>query len=271
MKISDFKKYKDENKKISMITAYDYTFAKILNETNIDSILVGDSLSMVMHGCSSTVMARTDMMAMHTKAVVRGAPSKFIISDMPFLSFRKGVYPAMKCVQRLMQAGANAIKLEGVKGHEKVIENIVNSDVPVMGHLGLTPQSINKFGSYKVQGKSSNDARKIIDDAKKLEELGCFAIVLECVPSELAAEITEILNIPTIGIGAGEKTSGQVLVLQDMLGMYKDISPKFVKKYLSGFELIKDAVSQFDLDIKSGEFPSEKESFFRNKRGENND
>jgi len=268
MKIHDFKKYKHEGKKISLITAYDYTMARILNSTNIDCILVGDSLSMIMHGYSSTLMATNEIMAIHTKAVVKGAPDKFIVADMPFLSFRKGVLPAMECVEKLMQAGAHAVKLEGVRGHEGVIENIIHSDIPVMGHLGLTPQSVNRFGGYKVQGKNEIDAKNILNDAKKLETLGCFALVLECIPSELAREITGVLKIPTIGIGAGLYTDGQVLVLQDMLGMYKDISPKFVKKYIDGFNLIKNAVNNFDADIKTGEFPTEKESFFYSKANE---
>jgi 3-methyl-2-oxobutanoate hydroxymethyltransferase len=261
MRIEDFRKFKAENKKISMITAYDYSFAKIINKTNIDCILVGDSLSMVIHGNDSTLGATPEMMAMHTAAVSKGASDKFIVGDMPFLSFRKGIPAAMDCVEKLMRAGANCVKLEGVTGHEDVISHIVNSDVPVMGHLGLTPQSIHKFGGYKVQGRDKEAAKSLYNQAKKLEELGCFAVVLECIPEQIAEEITGSLSIPTIGIGAGSKTDGQVLVLQDMLGMFEDISPKFVKHYLQGFALINDAVNKFDSEIKDGAYPSDKESY----------
>jgi len=261
LNITAFSRFKRDKTKISMVTAYDYTFARILNETEIDCILVGDSLSMVMHGNSSTLKATPEIMALHTEAVSKGAPDKFIISDMPFLSFRKGKLKAMECVETLMRAGANAVKLEGLKGHEKVIEHIVNSDIPVMGHLGLTPQSIHKFGGYRVQGKEKKAASTLIEQAKELESLGCFSIVLECIPSDLAGEITGALSIPTIGIGAGPFTDGQVLVLQDLLGMYRDISPKFVKKYMGGFETIQNAINNFKNDVREGFFPGEKESY----------
>lgn len=255
MKIQDFLKYKEEGRKISVITAYDYTMARIINDSAVDCVLVGDSLAMVMHGYSSTLPATPELMALHTLAVSKGAPDKFIVADMPFLSFRKGIRPAMDCVEKLMQAGACAVKLEGVTGHEEVIESIVNSDVPVMGHLGLTPQSVHRLGGYKMQGKGSQSARAILKQAAKLENLGCFALVLECVPDSLAAEITAALKIPTIGIGAGPLTDGQVLVLQDMLGMYKDLSPGFAKHYMEGYAVIRGALDRYNQEIKAGTFP----------------
>lgn len=254
--IFDFYKFKKKNKKISMVTAYDYTMAKIVNASDIDCILVGDSLAMVIHGHDSTLQANTDMMALHTEAVKRGAPDKPIITDMPFLSFRKGIKHAMDSVENIMRAGAIAVKLEGVTGHENVIEHIVNSDIPVMGHIGLTPQSIHKLGGYKIQGKTEEAAESLLQQAKTLEELGCFSIVLECIPSTVAQKISGVLSIPTIGIGAGPFTDGQVLVLQDLLGMYKDIAPKFVKHYMNGFDQILNSLNDFNDEIKNLEFPS---------------
>lgn len=265
-KIQDFLKYKTEKRKISMVTAYDYTMAGIINASDIDCILVGDSLAMVMHGAPSTLSATPGLMALHTRAVSKGAPDKFIISDMPFLSFRKGIPAAMDCVEKLMRSGACAVKPEGVAGHEDVIERIANSDVPVMGHLGLTPQSVHKLGGYKIQGTGAGSARTIFKQAKKLEALGCFALVLECVPDKLAAEITASLKIPVIGIGAGPHTDGQVLVLQDMLGMYKDLSPKFVKHYLEGHSLIREALNSYNLEIKTGKFPQAREKNENNQK-----
>lgn len=261
MNISDFQKMKNENRKISMITCYDYWSATIINETDVDSVLVGDSLAMVMHGHSSTIPANCEIMELHTKAVSAGIKNKFIIADMPFLSFRKGIKEAMNVVERLMKAGANGVKLEGVKGHEDVIKHIVESGVPVMGHLGLTPQSIQKFGGFKVQGLKRQDAEIIINDATALERLGCFSVVLECVPSELAKTITSNLEIPTIGIGAGQSVSGQVLVLQDMLGMNPSFNPKFVHKFLNGFELLQSSINKFNNDVKTNIFPSNEESY----------
>jgi 3-methyl-2-oxobutanoate hydroxymethyltransferase len=255
MKIQDFAKSKTEGRKISMATAYDYTMARIVNDSAVDCILVGDSAAMVMHGHSSTLPATTELMALHVRAVAKGAPDKFLIADMPFLSFRKGIAPAMDCVVALMQAGACAVKLEGVAGHEDVIEHIVRSDVPVMGHLGLTPQSVHKLGGYRRQGTDADSAKALLEGAARIEALGCFALVLECVPAELAGEVTASLKIPTIGIGAGPRTDGQVLVLQDLLGMYRDLSPKFVKRYLEGYDLMRGALDRFDAEIKSGSFP----------------
>jgi len=261
MNVQDFKSKKNKNQKISMITCYDYTFARIIDETDIDCVLVGDSGSMIMHGAPSTVHATVEMMAVLTKAVSFGINDKFIIGDMPFLSYRSDLDSAMKAVDLLMKSGANAIKLEGVNGNEKLIEHIVESGVPVMGHIGLTPQSVNAFGGYRVQGKNSKKADKMIKDAKKLESLGCFGMVLECIPSPLAKKISESVSIPTIGIGAGPDTDGQVLVLQDMLGMNDGMKPKFVRHYLKGFELIHSAVNSFHKDVVNAKYPLKDESY----------
>jgi 3-methyl-2-oxobutanoate hydroxymethyltransferase len=224
-------------------------------------ILVGDSLAMVMHGYESTLPADMNMMTLHTRAVRKGAANTFIVSDMPFLSYRKGLAQAVEAAGELMRNGANAIKLEGLNGNQKIIEHLVQSGIPVMGHLGLTPQSVNQFGGNKVQGKKEEQADKIAEDALKLEQLGCFSIVLECVPASLAEKITSRLKIPTIGIGAGNKTDGQVLVMQDMLGMNDEFKPRFLRCYLQGENLFKDAFNRYADDVKSGKFPDNKESY----------
>jgi 3-methyl-2-oxobutanoate hydroxymethyltransferase len=259
--VLDFKKYKNENKPISMITCYDSWSATIIEESNMDCILVGDSLAMTMHGFDSTIPADNDLMSLHTAAVRKGAPTSFIISDMPFLSFRKGLVPAMETVEKLMRAGANAVKLEGIAGHSDIISHIVDSGVPVMGHIGLTPQSVNQLGGYKVQGKTEEKAQELLDDALALEEAGCFAIVLECVPSSIGKIITEKLSIPTIGIGAGNDCDGQVLVLQDMLGLNNKFQPKFVRTFMDGFNKIKTALNEYDSVVKERSFPDDKESY----------
>lgn len=261
MTVLDFLEKKRSNKKISMITCYDFSFAKILNQTNIDCLLVGDSLSMVMHGYSSTLNASVDMMAEHTAAVAKGAPNKFIIADLPFLSYRKSLSDNMNAVEKLMQAGAHALKLEGADGHLDLIHHIVQSGVPVMGHLGLTPQSINMLGGFKVQGREKQAQTVIKNQAQSLQQAGCFSLVLECVPSTLAKDISATLDIPVIGIGAGSNVDGQVLVLQDMLGMNTGFSPKFLKKYLDGMELIRDAVEEYHNEVVHGEFPTEQHSY----------
>ena len=261
MTVLDFKKYKNENKPISMITCYDSWSAAIIEESRMDCILVGDSLAMTMHGYDSTLPADADLMALHTSAVRKGAPTSFIIGDMPFLSFRKGLVPAMETVEKLMRAGANAVKLEGLSGHDDIINHIVDSGVPVMGHIGLTPQSVNQLGGYKVQGKTDEKAKELIADALALEEAGCFAIVLECVPTSIGKAITEKLTIPTIGIGAGSECDGQVLVLQDMLGLNNKFQPKFVRTFFDGFNTIKDALNEYDDVVKERSFPNEQESY----------
>jgi 3-methyl-2-oxobutanoate hydroxymethyltransferase len=200
-------------------------------------------------------------MAMHISAVARGAPNKFIVGDMPFLAARKGLKEAMDGVQQLMQAGAHAVKIEGEKGQVELMAHIVDSGVPVMGHLGLTPQSVHGLGGHKVQGKAAEEARALVDASRQLEDAGCFALVLECVPTPLAREITQAISMPTIGIGAGPHTDGQVLVLQDMLGMNPHFKPKFLKHFANGHEVVTSAVNRFDAEIRHGCFPSAKESY----------
>ncbi|MDA3859839.1 MAG: 3-methyl-2-oxobutanoate hydroxymethyltransferase [Melioribacteraceae bacterium] len=259
--IDQFKKMQDSNSKISVVTCYDYWSAKIIDQSNIDAILVGDSATMVMHGFGSTTNANIEMMEFHVAAVRRGIKNKFIIADLPFLAHRKGKKWLMNAVDRLIKAGANSVKIEGAGDSLKAISHVVNSGVPVMGHIGLTPQSINQLGGFKVQGKEDKSSERLIKEAKDLEQSGVFAIVLELVPESLAEKITESINIPTIGIGAGNKTSGQVLVLQDLLGMDNEFNPKFLKKYLDGFSLITEALNSYDNDVKSQVFPSKAESY----------
>ncbi len=255
MNIFDFQKMKDQHQKISMTTCYDFWSAQIIAQSNIDCILVGDSAAMVMHGHKTTLPATIDMMIQHCEAVVKGAPNKFIIGDMPFCSYRKGLENTMNAIDGMMKAGSHAIKLEGAGDNVPVIEHIVKSGIPVMGHLGLTPQSVRTLGGFKVQGKTQETAKAIIDQALSLQEAGCFALVLECVPYHLAKTITEQLTIPTIGIGAGPYTSGQVLVLQDLLG-FNHHKPKFLKTYASGFELIQSSLNQFNNEVKNNTFPN---------------
>jgi len=257
MKITDFYNYKKPGRKISMITAYDYTMAALAGESAVDCVLVGDSLAMVMHGHASTIEATVDMMALHTAAVARAVKGRLVVGDMPFLSVRKGLKPAMEAVEKLARAGAQAVKIEGLEGHEEIISHIIKSDIPVMGHLGLTPQSINKFGGYKIQGKDQASAERLAAHSLELERLGCFALVLECVPEKLAERITGLLKIPVIGIGAGPFTDGQVLVMQDMLGLYGE-PPSFVKKYLDGRRLVVNALNNFDSEVKNSVFPETK-------------
>ncbi len=261
MNINQIKQLKYDNKKISMLTCYDYSSAKIINQSNIDMILVGDSAAMVMHGHNSTLPIDVATMALHIKAVAKGAPDKFIVGDMPFMSFRKSLSDNMTAVEKIMKAGAHAIKLEGFDGNLELIKHIVQSGVPVMGHLGLTPQSVNSLGGYKVQGKIDEDKIKIINDTQSLEKAGCFAVVLECVPSTLSQDIAKQTEIITIGIGAGDCVDGQVLVINDMLGMSGDFQPKFVRKYLNAEQLFLQAFNEFDKDVKDSQFPSSKESY----------
>lgn len=259
--ILEFQEAKKENRKISMITCYDYTFARLVAESNIDCILVGDSLAMTMHGHKTTLNANVNLMALHTAAVVRGAPEKFIIGDLPFMSYRKNLSNNMTAAEKIMKAGAHAVKLEGVEGNLKLITHLVQSGVPVMGHIGLTPQSVHQLGGFKVQGRNEKAQKKLQEQALALQDAGAFSVVLECVPSSLAQVITSSLEIPTIGIGAGVDCDGQVLVLQDMLGMNKDFQPKFVKKYLQGFDLITEAFNHFHGEVIHGDFPTAKESY----------
>jgi 3-methyl-2-oxobutanoate hydroxymethyltransferase len=258
---TDFLRAKIESRKLSMVTCYDYTFACLLSKTPIDAILVGDSAAMVMHGHPSTLSVNVDLLRLHTEAVARGAAGKFVIADMPFLSFRKGLPAALDSAQVLMSAGAHAVKLEGVDGHEDVIQRLAQSGIPVMGHLGLQPQSVHAYGGFRVQGRSDEAARNIVRQARALEELGAFAVVLECIPSSLAQEITNTLRIPTIGIGAGAGCDGQVLVLQDLLGMNTEFHPRFARAFLDGSRSVLDAIANFDQAVKTGTFPTVEESY----------
>lgn len=260
--VNEFKEYKQSGIPISMVTCYDYWSAQIIQDTKIDAVLVGDSVSMVMHGYKDTLNATVQMMIYHIAAVRKGLKEKFLIADLPFLAGRRGRKFVIDVVEKFIKNGANAIKIEGA-GYDnlKLIKFIVESGIPVMGHLGLTPQSVNLLGGFKVQGNEKIAAQKIIKDAKELESAGCFSLVLEMIPANLAKQITNQLTIPTIGIGAGKYTSGQILVLHDLIGVTKDFKPRFVRKYLDGFNLIKDALEKFDSDIKKGKFPTSKESF----------
>ena len=256
MKIQTFRQRKVAGEKISMVTCYDYWSAQILAESSVDTLLVGDSLAMVMHGFPSTVHATIEMMATHIAAVKRGAPNKFIVGDMPFLAARKGLGQVMDAVGDLMQAGSNAIKIEGAAGQLPLLAHIVESGVPVMGHLGLTPQSVEGLGGHRVQGRLDADAQRIFDDALALQKVGCFSLVLECIPQGLGDRISKALDIPTIGIGAGPHTDGQVLVLQDLLGMQQAFKPKFLRHYMNGFDQFTHAVNNFHGDVVARRFPN---------------
>ena len=257
--ILDFSRARREQHPIVLIAAYDALMARIVAASEADAILVGDSAAMVVHGFPSTVHATVDMMCTHVAAVRRGAPDIVVIADLPFLSVRRGREAATDAAGALMQAGATAVKLEGVAGHEDVIAHLVESGIPVMGHLGLTPQSVNQLGGYRYQGRDTAAAERVRADARKLEELGTFSFVLECVPSALAATITEERTIPSIGIGAGGGTAGQVLVLSDLLGLDARFQPRFARRYLEGHELVREAINHFARDVRAAEFPARAE------------
>lgn len=261
MNVLDFATRKRARAPLSMVTCYDYGSARILDATDIDCLLVGDSVAMVMHGHPSTVHADVAMMTLHTAAVARGAPTKFIVADLPFLAARKGLQPTLDAVQSLMQAGASAVKIEGAAGQLELMAHIVESGVPVMGHLGLTPQSVHAFGGHKVQGRDPDAAERIASDAERLADAGCFALVLECVPAALALEITRRVPIPTIGIGAGAGTDGQVLVLNDLLGLETGFKPKFVRRYGDGATFVADAVNRFHADVAARTYPRCSEAY----------
>ena len=261
MNILDFPRRKQGRERVVMVTCYDYTSAAIVNEAEVDMILVGDSAAMVIDGHDDTLPITVDDIARHVAAVRRGAPDKFIVADMPFLSTRKGLESAMDAVHTLMKAGAQAIKIEGIRGHEELIRHIVDSGVPVMGHLGLTPQSVNQLGGFRVQGRDADARERLREEALASQAAGCFALVLECVPEPLAAEITERLAITTIGIGAGVHTDGQVLVMQDLLGLGNGHSPKFVRRYLDGRGLFLDAFNRYAREVREGAFPAETERY----------
>lgn len=259
--VHDFARAKAEGRRISMVTAYDAWSARIVGNSNVDAILVGDSAAMVVYGEPTTLPATVRLIARHTKAVAASAGGKFIVADLPFLAHRKGIPAAMDAVHALMASGAHAVKLEGVDGHEDLVAHIVGSGVPVMGHLGLTPQAVHQLGGFRVQGRGDSAASALIRQAHALQQLGCFAIVLECVPAELAARITAELAVPTIGIGAGAGTDGQVLVLHDLLGLDAGRVPRFVRRYIDGAGLMTDALDRYDADVKAARFPAAEESY----------
>ncbi|MBQ2679395.1 MAG: 3-methyl-2-oxobutanoate hydroxymethyltransferase [Firmicutes bacterium] len=252
-----FKKAKEEGTKITMLTCYDYSTAKLIDEAGINSILVGDSLGNVMLGYEDTVSVTMEDMIHHGAAVARGAKNAMVVIDMPFMSYQTSVYDAVVNAGRLMKEGrANAVKLEGGVDVAPQIKAIVAAGIPVVAHIGLTPQSINAFGGHRVQGKTEAAAKKLLEDAKAVEEAGAFCVVIEGVPAALAKIVTERVSIPTIGIGAGPDCDGQVLVYQDMLGMYSDFTPKFVKKFANTGEVMKAAFAQYAKEVNEGTFPS---------------
>lgn len=257
-----FKQAKSEGKKLSMLTAYDYSMAKIIDESNVNGILIGDSLGMVIKGEEDTLSVTMDEVIYHTKAVKKGAKNALIVSDMPFLSYHVSIEQAVLNAGRLIkEGGASAVKLEGGANVAAQVKAIVDAQIPVMGHIGLTPQSVNAFGGFKVQGKSESAAKKLIEDAVLLEKAGAFSIVLEGIPEKVAELITNAISIPTIGIGAGKHCDGQILVYQDMLGMFNDFIPKFVKQYANIGTIMKEAIGSYVNEVQEGTFPEEKHTF----------
>jgi len=253
---------KARGEKISMLTAYDYTLAKMVDKAGIDVILVGDSASNVMAGYQTTLPITLDHMIYHASSVVRAIDRALVVVDLPFGSYQGNSKEALNSAIKIMkESGAHSVKLEGGEEIIESITRIISAGIPVMGHLGLTPQSIYKFGSYSVRAKEDQEAKQLLSDAKKLEEAGCFAIVLEKVPAKLAQEVAESISIPVIGIGAGSGVDGQVLVLHDMLGMTHEFNPRFLRRYLNLYEDITGAIGQYVSDVKSKDFPNEKEQY----------
>lgn len=260
--VSTYQKMKDNHEKITMLTAYDYSTAKLIDAAGINSILVGDSLGNVMLGYENTIAVTVEDMIHHGKAVCRGAKNALVVVDMPFMSYQTSVYDAVYNAGRIMkETGCAAVKLEGGAVVCPQIKAITDASIPVCAHLGLTPQSINAFGGFKVQGKSIEAAKKLIEDAKAVEAAGAFAIVLECVPEKLAKIISETVNVPTIGIGAGAGCDGQVLVYADMLAMFSDFTPKFVRQYANVGEIMTEAFKAFDATVKDGSFPAAEHTY----------
>lgn len=257
-----FRNAKQKNERLTMLTAYDYSTAKLIDASGIDSVLVGDSLGMVMLGYEDTLSVTMEDMIHHTKAVARGVKDALVVSDLPFMSYQTSVYDAVSNAGRLIKEGrAQAVKLEGGIEVCPQIKAIVEASIPVMAHLGLTPQSVNAFGGFKVQGKDEEAARSLIEQAKAVEAAGAFAVVLECIPAKLAELITNSISIPTIGIGAGNGCDGQVLVYQDMLGLYSDFTPKFVKRYAEIGPQMQTAIEDYITEVKSGAFPAAEHTF----------
>jgi len=260
--VTTLQQQKLEGRKISMLTCYDYTTACLMEAAGVDTVLIGDSLGMTMLGYDDTLPVTMEDMIHHTRAVSRGLKNTFLIADMPFLSYQTSIYDAVMNAGRLMKEGhAQAVKLEGGAKVCEQIEAITKADIPVVAHLGLTPQSVNAFGGFKVQGKNKAQAKQILEDALAVEKAGAFMVVLECIPEKLATLITKRLTIPTIGIGAGAGCDGQVLVYQDMLGMFEGIKPKFVKQFAQIGKEMKDAFSAYDKAVKGGSYPAKEHSF----------
>jgi|TARA_B100001109_G_scaffold8480_1_gene6411 3-methyl-2-oxobutanoate hydroxymethyltransferase len=253
---------KSKGEKISMLTAYDYSFAKIIDEAGVDIILVGDSASNVMAGHETTLPITLDQMIYHASSVIRAVKRALVVVDLPFGTYQSDSQEALKSAIRIMkESGAHAVKLEGGHLAKESIERIIQAGIPVMGHLGLTPQSIYKFGTYTVRAKEDEEAKTLISDSKMLEKVGCFSIVLEKIPNKLAKKVTSSLKLPIIGIGAGSHVDGQVLVSHDMLGMNKDFSPRFLRRYLDLDSLVSNAVKKYSKDIKDGNFPNKEEQY----------
>jgi 3-methyl-2-oxobutanoate hydroxymethyltransferase len=260
--ILDLQRMKAEGEKITVLTAYDYPFARLMDQAGIDMILVGDSVGCVVAGYDNTLPVTMDEMVYHTRAVARGVAQAFIVADLPFLSYQVDVVEARRNAGRLMQeGGAQAVKLEGGCNMAATIHAIVDMDIPVVGHIGLTPQSIHRMGGYRVQGKQVEQAQQLLADAKAVEEAGAFALVMEGIPASLAAEITASVGIPTIGIGAGVDCDGQVLVIHDILGLCEKYSPKFVKRYADLSGIIRSGVEDYIRDVRNGDFPGPEHSF----------
>jgi 3-methyl-2-oxobutanoate hydroxymethyltransferase len=259
--ILDFARWKEKGERIVMITAYDALFARIFDDVGVDTILVGDSLGQVVLGLPSTLGVTMEDMVRHTGAAARGTKRAFLIADMPFLSFQTGTEEAIRNAGRLLQAGAEAVKLEGGRSMENIIRAISRCDIPVMGHVGLTPQSVHRMGGYRVQGREEVQRQRLRDDARAVQEAGAFSVVLEGIPADLAGEITEELAIPTIGIGAGPRCDGQVLVMQDLLGLFDEFRPKFVKRFGELEKPVRDAVRAYADEVRRGKFPGKEHSF----------
>ena len=260
--VKSLQEMKDNNEKISMLTSYDFTLAGIVDKSGIDVILVGDSASNIMAGHETTLPITLDQMIYHASSVIRAVERALVVVDLPFGTYQSDSQAALESAIRIMkESGSHAVKLEGGKQIKDSIKRIIKAGIPVMGHLGLTPQSIYKFGTYTVRAKEEKEANQLIEDAHLLEKIGCFAIVLEKVPSELAKRVAKEINIPIIGIGAGGNVDGQVLVLHDLIGMTKEFNPRFLRRYMNLHDDIINAISSFSEDIKSGDFPNENEQY----------
>ena len=259
--ISDMAVMKTQGRRIVMVTAYDVAFARIFDEADVDVILVGDSLGMVVLGYPDTLSVTMEDMVRHTGAVARGSKRAHLVADMPFLSYQASIPEAVRNAGRLLQAGAEAVKLEGGRSMEATIRAIAQCDIPVMGHIGLTPQSIHRMGGYKVQGKTGSQRERILDDARAVQDAGAYSVVVEGVPAALGAEITALLSIPTIGIGAGAQCDGQVLVMHDFLGMGGDFMPKFAKRFAELRKPVKDATDAFAKEVRDAVFPGTEHSY----------